>query len=317
MKPALARANKAHELFDRRTAGELALDPLDRLARVQPRLDEQAIRLLERFDLTVREPLTLETNGVDPVRLRVRTFGLAEREHVLAALRVAPDEGAAADPGELVHGGKSGDHRVISDLRVPGERRAVREHGRGSVPAVVGDVGVRHEVVVVPDDRLPRPRGRPPVDGRELAERVARSHDEPRRLPVVLQVLRLEPENGMREHPVLLAEDRGPLELRVGADGGASAELHPFADDGVGPDGDSRAETRARRDDRGRVDVDRHGRSARLESSSASAQSAPPTLAVARHFESRLLIATISTSIKSWSPGTTGRRNLHRSIPVR
>ena len=53
------------------------------------------------------------------------------------------------------------------------------------------------------------------------------------------------------------------------------------------------------------------------EVSSASAQSAPSTVARARHLHSRDFTATISASMRSWSPGTTGRRNLQRSTPVR
>ena len=92
-----------HELLHVGLARQLLGDPLEGLAGVELRLDEEAIRLLKRLHPLVGKPGALEPDGVDPVGLRVlEAVGPAERKHVLAAPRVGPEERESPHPTELV-----------------------------------------------------------------------------------------------------------------------------------------------------------------------------------------------------------------------
>jgi hypothetical protein len=155
------------------------------------------------------------------------------------------------------------------------------------------------------------------VRGRELSKHVAVPHVQPRPFAVILQILRLEPQNRVGEDAVAFAQGKRPLELGMRANGGPRPDDDPAAHDGVRSDGNSIGQLRLRRDDRGRMDRRGHGRSTSAERSSVSAQSAPSTLAVARHLQTFVFNETISASRTSWSPGTTGLRNLQRSTAVR
>src|SRR4249920_2310810 len=59
----LARANELHELLHVRLALQFLGDPFEGLARVELRLDEEAVGLLERVDPLVGEPRALEADG--------------------------------------------------------------------------------------------------------------------------------------------------------------------------------------------------------------------------------------------------------------
>src|SRR5205085_2638099 len=118
--------------------------------------------------------------------------------------------------------------RVVADLDVAGERSVVGENGPRPDLAVVRDVDVGHQAVVVADPCHAATAYRPAVNRRELAKAVACAHAQ----------LRL-----------LAAQRQLPGRPRA--------------------------------------------------------------------FDRRSRAETISTSSLNWSPGTTGRRNLHASIPVK
>ena len=95
-----------------------------------------------------------------------------------------------ADLAELVHGGVAAQDHPVADLDVAGEGGAVGEHDLVADHAVVRDVRVGHEQVVVADAVTPLSWRGAAIDGAALAEHVAVADLQARRLAVVLLVLR-------------------------------------------------------------------------------------------------------------------------------
>ena len=144
----------------------------------------------------------------------MRLRRLADRHdvgrHVARHGGIVGDERVRADLAELVHRGQPAHDHVIADLDVAAERRDVRHHAVITDHAVVRHVRVRHEQVVAADARHALVVRRAAVDGRELAEHVAVADLEPRRLALVLLVLRRIADRAELEDAVADADARRP-----------------------------------------------------------------------------------------------------------
>ena len=76
---------------------------------------------------------------------------------------------------------------------MPARGGAVAEENPVADEAVVSDVGVCHEDVVVPDRRQAAPAAGSAVHGHALAEDVAVADQQPRMLAAELEILRIRP----------------------------------------------------------------------------------------------------------------------------
>src|SRR6202044_1450565 len=99
----------------------------------------------------------------------------------------------------LVDGRQTAELYPVTDLHMPAHGRAVGEDHLVADPAVVRDVGIRHEQAVRTDARDAMTLGRTAVHGAELAKHIALADDELRRLALVLLVLRRRPQGGELE----------------------------------------------------------------------------------------------------------------------
>jgi hypothetical protein len=142
----------------------------------------------------------------------------------------------------------------IADLDVTAEGSAVGEHGVGADDAVVRHVRVRHEQVVVADERHALVAGGAAVDGAALAEHVAVADREQRRFAAVFLVLRRIADRGELEHAVVGAQGGRAVDDRVRPDDTARTDAHLRTDDAERPDAHVRGELGLRRNDRARVD---------------------------------------------------------------
>ncbi len=109
------------------------------------------------------------------------------------------------------------------------QQRPVHQDDAVADIAVVGDMAVDHEKIVVADGgRCPRPI--PPVNGAPLANDVAVADDRPCLLPGIAEILRFMPDHGKGMQDVLFA-DPGPA-----ADMGAVLHERSFDDRHLGVD---------------------------------------------------------------------------------
>ena len=242
--------------------------------------------------------------------------GVAARRHVgrnvLEHHRPHGGERVPADRAELVHDGERAKHHEVVDGHVAGEGRAVGHHRARADLAVVRDVHVGHDPVVVADPGDSAPARRPAVEGAVLADDVAVADLEPGRAPVVLLVLGVAADGHEGMEVVVGAEAGRPLHHRVRVDAGAVAHLHVVSHHRIGAHHDFGAEPRPGRDDRRRMN--QLPRSAPI--SSAVATTSPSTRASASTFQIPRELCRRRMSTTSWSPGTTGLRNRALSTPT-
>jgi hypothetical protein len=133
----------------------------------------------------------------------------------------------------------------VADADMAGDLRQVGEDGVVADLAVVREVHVGHDPVVVADARDARILHRAAVDGAELAEGVAVPDLDPGRLALVLLVLRRRADRDEVPDGVAPADARVAVEHHVRADEAASAHFHVLADDRKRADLDVRGEPRA------------------------------------------------------------------------
>ena len=116
------------------------------------------------------------------------------------------------------------------------------------------------------------------------------------------------PEDRTVADPDVGAQPDVLLQPGAGPDAAAVSHRHPRADHGPGTDLDPDAQLGAGVDDRGGMDRPGH-RSTTRAIISASATTLPSTKATPFIRQVRPRFCSISSSQRSWSPGSTGRRN--------
>src|SRR3954471_21991773 len=119
---------------------------------------------------------------------------------------------------------------------MPTERGGIPEYGVIADMAVVRDVCVRHEHVVVSYGRDPSTALGPAVNGHELAKHISIADEELGRLAVKLQILRNQPDRHERKDLVSVANLGRPIDHRGGADAAIASETDMLPDHGMRTD---------------------------------------------------------------------------------
>lgn len=138
--------------FEPDAFGVFAFDFLDDFAPIEVALVNDAVNRLQFADVGGRETGAAQTDRVQPDDLTRKTVDGNERGNVANQVRLPADHRERADANELVSARRSGDERAAPDRNVPGEHRVIRHDDFVGDSAVVGDVNVRHQHAVVPDD---------------------------------------------------------------------------------------------------------------------------------------------------------------------
>src|SRR3954471_24334037 len=112
---------------------------------------QRAVGTLQPGDLFGRKAAALEPFAIDAVRLRhVAGRGDIVRQ-ILRQVRSHAGEGVSADMDELVHERRRTEDRPVAYGYVPGELTGVREYGVVANLAIVREVHVGHDPIVVAD----------------------------------------------------------------------------------------------------------------------------------------------------------------------
>src|SRR3546814_14132010 len=107
------------------------------------------------------------------------------------------DEGVRADAAELVDAGEAAHDHPVADLHVPGEGGVVRKHAAAADLAVVGDVGIGPQPVVVPAAGRAAATPGAAVAGAALAAHVAVAEPQRHAFAAVLLVVRVAAARGV------------------------------------------------------------------------------------------------------------------------
>ena len=136
--------------------------------------------------------------------------------------------------------------------------------------AIMSDMGIGHDPVVVADERDARILDRPAIDRRVLANRIAIADLEPGILAVVFLVLRVVANRRERKDVVIATDRRRPLDDHVRLDARSAADLDIRCYDGIGSDADAFVQSRLTRYHRTLVDQGSFLVTIRITASAAS-----------------------------------------------
>ena len=190
----------------------------------------------------------------------------------------------SADAHKLVQGAVAGQVDVVFQHAMAAEQRTVGDDARVTDAAIVSDVGVGHQEIVVADARLPRVR-RAPMDGDVLAEDVVVADFEARRFAVVFHVLRRFAEHDAAVDGVITAHVQRTKQVSARTNDAAGPQMNLALDDHVGADLDVVVDLGLRGDQGGGVNAggfcDRHN-GTRLERAIRIVPANQPTGADAR-----------------------------------
>ncbi|MNR10881.1 hypothetical protein D3C85_1271540 [compost metagenome] len=205
---------------------------------------------------------------------------------------------------ELVHAGKAAQDHPVTDVHVAGQRRVVGEDGVVADLAVVRQMDIGHDPVVVADAGHAAILRGADVEGAEFADGVVVADFQPCRLARVLLVLRHRTQRTELENAVVLANAGMAFDHHVRADPGAAVDADIGADDAVCADFDVGGDLRPVSDDGSRMNG--HAYTSRFAHMiCASHATWPSTRARALYLAMPRFIDSCSTSSTSWSPGTT------------
>jgi len=255
---------------------------------------------LDSTDAFGRKPAPAQAFKVHRTRLGRLALGHHERRQVGKQQRVHGRETVRANAAKLVHHRETTqdhpiiDHHMACELRVVGEDRVIAHL------AVVRQMHIGHDPVVVAHRGHGPVARRADVEGAKLADRVAVPNHQLTRLIVVLLVLGHSTQ-GVELKDSIVAADRGvAFDHAVAGHGGSSTDAHMRADHGVRPHAHRRVELSPRADDGRRMDL-AHGVQAcgifrMVHISSASAAISSPTLARALNLKMPAFMRSSSTS---------------------
>src|SRR5208282_1840719 len=209
--PSLRRLHEADQHLHILAAVGLGLQLGERLRGVELGGEQNLISVMDPADALAAEAAAFEADFVQPEGVGV-AFGRGEREgqNILRNGSAAPDVGMRADAHELVDRAERSDHGPVFHGYVAAQGRSVREDGVVADHAVVRDVGVGHDQRVASDAGEATAARRPTADGDVLADHVVVTDLEPRRLALVFQVLRLDPDRSKGEDAIVVANARWP-----------------------------------------------------------------------------------------------------------
>ncbi|OIQ63858.1 hypothetical protein GALL_545990 [mine drainage metagenome] len=143
---------------------------------------------------------------------------------------------------ELMHPGKAAQDCVIAYMHVSGQRSIIGKDGIVSHLAIMRQMDIRHDPVIVADAGYTRVLYRPDVKRAELANNVAIAYFQSGRFTCIFFILRDFTQRTKLEN-LIIASNRGvPVNHCMGGNSGTIADLHVFADDAVRADADIRAQ---------------------------------------------------------------------------
>ena len=231
--------------------------------------------------------------------------------------RAVANHGVGTDVHELVHQREAAHDDMVFDVDVAGEGDVVGNGGVVANDAVMREVDVGHDPVVVAEDGGADVLHGAPVEGGVFADGVVVADLQGGRFAAVFFVLRRSAQRGKGVDVVVFADAGRAFDDDVRGDGGAAVNVHVCADDAVCTDIDVWREFGLGVDDGGWVDHVYPPLPAVVHMISASQTSLSSTCASALNDQMPRRERIMLMSKCSWSPGTTVLRKRALSMPTK
>ncbi len=269
-------------------------------------------------DVGAGDTATLQPDKVKPVQDPTRRLHQTVGDHVIRHHRHSADDGPATDTHELVDTGQPADQDIVFNDAVARDGGVVHNNHPIAKDRIMGDVTARHKQPVIADPGHAATAFGAAVHGDMFADTVAFANLQTAGFPFELKVLGdFTDHREGKDHRTfadfgVAGDDRVGLHLNVvmqhdpraddaeRADLGRGRDLRPFLDHGAW------------------VDVAHQDRSI-IAVNSTSAAISPSTEATPPNFQTLPpgLPRRVFSSIRTTSPGTTLRRNLHLSMAMK
>lgn len=166
-----------------------------------------------------------------------------------------PEKTVGAQPAELMDGGKATANNIVVDTHMAGQCGVIGKNNVIAHHAIVRDVHVGHDPVVVADAGNATFLGGTPINGAEFAKGIAVANFQFRWLAAVLFVLRILADRCELKDAVVAAYRCQAFHDGMRTHRGSGTDLYPRTDHGIGPDANASIQLSAWIDDRGRVYV--------------------------------------------------------------
>src|SRR5690606_12551924 len=235
--------------------------------------------------------------------------------YILADSGAHAGKAEGADMAVLVHQRIAGKDRPIADMHVTGKRRVVDQNAVVGNDAVMANMCIGHDQVVITDGGFSTVLHGAPVDGHPFPDHVVIADHQTRRLTLVFEIRRILTYRRKLVDAVVSTYTSRPLDDYVGCNHRTLADLDVRADDRPGSDLNVVGQPCGRIDDGARVYQAHIFCSAQMIS--AEHTGLPSTLARQSNFQMPRLALIKDASSTSWSPGTTGWRKRSLSEPTK
>src|SRR5690606_37768208 len=203
-------------------------------------------------DRLLVEATSLQPDRVDAASFRRRAADNQVGGHIIADMGHAADHRVGPDLEELVDASVSAQQRPVTHFHVARDADVVGKYRMVADHAVVGNMDVRHQQVVVTDARVSAAKASAPVQGAASADDIVRTDLQPGFLAFELLVGRVLTDGGKLVDPVVAANAgigldhhmRGDLcacaDLDAGTDNAPRTDLDVVRESGTGINDGSR-----------------------------------------------------------------------------
>ncbi len=262
-----------------------------------------------------------QTFGIHRAGVRRLPFAGHKRRQVGKQQAAHGREAVRPQAQELAHHGEAAQDHPVIHMHMTCQLGVVGKNGVAADLAIVRQVHISHEQVVVADARDAATGDRARIEGTELADGIAIADDQLRGLTRVLLVLRGSAQRGVVVDGVVAANRGVAFDHAVRAHRGAFTDLHVRTDDAVRADRDRRMQLRSGFDQGAGMNQLAHGEPQAIlrmvHIRSASTATSSPTRARALNLKMPAFMRSMVTSRISWSPGSTGRLKRAPSMPAK
>jgi len=140
-----------------------------------------------------------------------------------------------SDAAKGVDARECSDGRVILDSNVPAQRGGIRQDDVAPDDAVVSDVYVHHEEIVIANLRMSAAPLCSPMDIHELAKYVMGTDCQECLFAFELEILRWKSDGPEREEMIVITDRRRTFDDHVGIESAATPDVNPAPDATIRP----------------------------------------------------------------------------------
>ena len=199
------------------------------------RLKDNPVGFFKRIDSCFVKTAASKSLDIQAVELGAISRRVAKWRNIHGHHGTGPDNRPAADFDVLVNAHQPAQDNVIFDDDMPSQRRAVGNDVAIAKPAIMRDMAIHHQKVMIADPRDHSAARRARIERRILPNRIVIPYVQLARLSFVLQILRRRAHAGEWKDNIAFPQRCAPFDGYMGLDLGPLADLNSRSDDRVRP----------------------------------------------------------------------------------